>query len=62
VVPWRDWSEWEAVRRLLFSDATDDRAEGIARVKAWRARGRVPVAIDSSASLIEVCWPACCRT
>lgn len=54
VLPWQDWAEWTETSKWLFSPDTDSRLRGVGRVKAWRARGRLPVAIDATASLLEV--------
>ena len=53
--PWRDWAEWEACYADLF--ALDDpaaRARGVQRVATWRSRGRVPLAVESTAVLAEL--------
>lgn len=48
-------AEWTATSRLLFAGDGVHRQLGVDRVQAWRARGRIPVAVDSTASLLEVC-------
>ena len=52
-VPWRDWSEWDRVRSGLCGDDPEARDASIARVADWRRRGRVPHAVDCTASLLE---------
>ncbi len=54
VLPWKDWAEWTETRKWLFAADTESRVRGVGRVKAWRARGRLPVAVDATASLLEV--------
>ena len=52
-VPWRDWAEWDRVRSGLCGDDPEARDASIARVADWRRRGRVPHAVDCTASLLE---------
>ena len=52
-VPWRDWAEWDLVRSGLCGDDPQARDASIARVADWRRRGRVPHAVDCTASLLE---------
>ncbi len=52
-VPWRDWAEWDRVRSGLCGDDPQARDASIARVADWRRRGRVPHAVDCTASLLE---------
>ena len=52
-VPWRDWAEWDRVRVGLCGDDPQARDASIARVADWRRRGRVPHAVDCTASLLE---------
>ena len=54
VTTWAGWAEWQEVYSLLF--AIDDpaaRARGVARVATWRSRGKLPLAIEATASLVE---------
>jgi len=51
---WRDWSEWRYVFDTLRSDDRTQRKRGVQRVAAWRTRGKVPVAVCATASLVEV--------
>lgn len=54
-LPWRDWSEWEEVYAALF--ALDDdaaRRTGLQRVATWRTRGRVPLAVETTATFVEL--------
>ncbi|KAJ1890941.1 rRNA-processing protein las1 [Kickxella alabastrina] len=43
-----------SVAECLYSTDTSERKCGVAIVKAWRARARVPVAIDATANLVEM--------
>ena len=53
--PWEHWHEWGDVRRALFAhDNPDLQHMGLQRVASWRVRGRVPLAIDATAQLLEV--------
>ena len=52
-VPWRDWAEWDRVRSGLCGHDPEARDASIARVADWRRRGRVPHAVDCTASLLE---------
>ncbi|KAI8827080.1 Las1-like-domain-containing protein [Fimicolochytrium jonesii] len=59
LVPWAHLEEWDYVFSCLY--AADDtpqgvqsRLNGVKRVKAWRNRGKVPHAIDSTATLVEI--------
>ncbi|KAL1520087.1 hypothetical protein AB1Y20_023562 [Prymnesium parvum] len=55
LTPWASWAEWEETYAALF--ALDDparRAAGVRSVERWRSRARLPVAVDSTASLTEV--------
>jgi ribosomal biogenesis protein LAS1 len=54
VVPWVEWEEWSDVRRWLFSERADEAYRGINRVEAWRIRGKIPLGIDITASLVEI--------
>ena len=54
ITAWTSWEEWQEVYGWLF--AIDDplaRARGIQRVATWRSRGRVPLAVEATASLAE---------
>ena len=50
-VPWASWAEWCAVRDAFCAGTPAGAAEGIARVRLWRARGAVPVSVDATARL-----------
>lgn len=52
-VPWASWEEWRQVGLWLLSEAPGDVQQGLDRVAAWRARGRVPLGVDSTSCLVE---------
>ncbi|KMZ59875.1 hypothetical protein ZOSMA_64G00920 [Zostera marina] len=54
LVPWASWDQWNFVRESLFSDSFDSVATALRRVTAWRSRGCLPIAIQATASLIEI--------
>jgi hypothetical protein len=54
IVPWIDEAEWSQVYTWLYSECGSKRRMGIERVRAWRSRGRLPVAVDATATLVEV--------
>eukprot|EP00898_Chlorokybus_atmophyticus_P003751 jgi/Chlat1/4377/Chrsp29S04522 len=54
LAPWASWAEWEQVRAWLRAAATHaDVRRGLQRVAAWRCRGRVPLAVEVTAALME---------
>lgn len=56
VCPWSSWAEWSAVRdSLLGQDATAATAAAVERVVAWRRRGRLPLGVDITSSLVHTC-------
>ncbi|KAJ2457917.1 rRNA-processing protein las1, partial [Coemansia sp. RSA 2322] len=55
VVPWASTEEYMAAADSLYSPDLSERKRGVAIVKAWRVRGRLPVAIEATASLAEMC-------
>ncbi|OVA18525.1 Las1-like [Macleaya cordata] len=54
LVPWLSWNEWNFVRESLFSSSADSIAAALKRISAWRSRGCLPVAIEVTASIVEV--------
>ncbi|KAF3453124.1 hypothetical protein FNV43_RR03558 [Rhamnella rubrinervis] len=54
LVPWLRWDEWLFVYDSLFSDSVDIVASALRRIATWRSRGCVPVAIEVTASIIEI--------
>ncbi|KAI9017234.1 Las1-like-domain-containing protein [Gaertneriomyces semiglobifer] len=57
-VCWLNQEEWEEVLGWLYADDGPEtvhlRDKGVRRVKAWAARGALPHAIDSTASLVQI--------
>ena len=52
--PWAGWAEWQEVYSLLFAIYDPAaRAQGVARVATWRSRGKLPLAVEATASLVE---------
>ncbi|XP_030959303.1 uncharacterized protein LOC115981245 isoform X8 [Quercus lobata] len=54
LVPWLSWDEWLFVKDCLFSNSPDSVATAFQRISAWRSRGCLPVAIEVTASIIEI--------
>ncbi|XP_040995297.1 uncharacterized protein LOC121241549 isoform X5 [Juglans microcarpa x Juglans regia] len=54
LVPWLNWDEWLFVEHSLFSDSPDTVASALRRILAWQSRGCLPVAIEVTASIIEI--------
>ncbi|KAJ1826435.1 rRNA-processing protein las1 [Coemansia sp. RSA 2599] len=54
VVAWTSTEEYLNVSECLYSADIAERKRGVAMVKAWRARCRLPVAIEATASLVEM--------
>ena len=54
-LPWREWAEWEDVYHCLFvPEGGAERARGLERVATWRSRGRLPLAVEMTATLVEL--------
>ncbi|KAL6533691.1 hypothetical protein OROHE_013524 [Orobanche hederae] len=54
LVPWISWDEWKFVRESLFSSSPDSVASALRRISTWRSRGCIPVAIEVTASIVEI--------
>ncbi|KAJ1735100.1 rRNA-processing protein las1 [Coemansia biformis] len=54
IVPWASTAEYMCVADQLYSADLGERKRGVATVKAWRGRGRVPAAVDATANLVEM--------
>ena len=58
IFPWVDWEEWSYVHSCLFArpfmNSSKTIQKGVDIVAMWRLRGRIPLAIDCSAQLIEI--------
>ncbi|KAG9157669.1 hypothetical protein Leryth_014189 [Lithospermum erythrorhizon] len=48
------WDEWCFVKDALFSSSFSEVSAAIRRVATWRSRGCIPVAVDVTASIIEI--------
>jgi hypothetical protein len=67
VVGWGTWDEWRTVRAWLGSSVPEEQQRGFRRIRAWRARAPLPLAIEATAALLEthamdtyvVCRGAC---
>ena len=53
-VPWSSPEEWSWVYQNCFSLEKAKQWEAIHRIRAWTSRGRVPIAVESTAALIEI--------
>jgi len=51
-LPWQSWEEWGQVYHAIFTPGLQ--AAALARVAAWRARGRCPHAVEATAVLVEL--------
>ncbi|KAF8395719.1 hypothetical protein HHK36_019669 [Tetracentron sinense] len=54
LVPWLSWIQWNFVSVSLFSSSPDSVAAALKRVSAWRSRGCLPIAIEVTASIVEI--------
>ncbi|KAK4435603.1 hypothetical protein Salat_0723800 [Sesamum alatum] len=54
LVPWMSWDEWKFVRESLFSSSPDSVASALQRISTWRSRGCTAVAIEVTASIVEI--------
>ncbi|KAJ2787026.1 rRNA-processing protein las1 [Coemansia interrupta] len=54
IVAWTSTEEYLSVAEYLYSASIDERKHGVAIVKAWRSRARIPVAIEATAGLVEM--------
>ncbi|KAL6059939.1 rRNA-processing protein las1 [Balamuthia mandrillaris] len=53
-VPWATWSEWQQVYSGLFGSDAELKALSVKRIRAWGSRGKVPVSVEATASLVEI--------
>lgn len=53
IVPWNSWNEWRGVKELLFSNDPEDVVRGLRVLAVWQLRGRVPLAVEATSSLLE---------
>lgn len=54
VAPWSSWAEFHGVYLQLTSSSPAERTRGVRRVETWRTRCRLPVAVDITASFVEI--------
>ncbi|KAK4369290.1 hypothetical protein RND71_013082 [Anisodus tanguticus] len=54
LVPWISWDEWNSIRDSLFSSSPPSIAFALQRISTWRSRGCIPVAVDVTASIVEI--------
>ncbi|CAH9110178.1 unnamed protein product [Cuscuta epithymum] len=54
LVPWLNWEEWSIIADSLFSSSPLSVDSSLLRISTWRNRGCIPVAIDVTASIIEI--------
>ena len=53
-VSWMDWEEWLWVSSNLFSNTRYLQEAAIRRIAVWRLRGKLPLAIESTARIVEL--------
>ncbi|RKP11190.1 Las1-like-domain-containing protein [Thamnocephalis sphaerospora] len=54
IVPWSSREEYDQVAQWLFSADSAQRQLAVNRVRAWSSRGKVPHAVDCTATLVEL--------
>eukprot|EP01138_Halocafeteria_seosinensis_P004857 gb/GECG01004966.1/.p1 GENE.gb/GECG01004966.1/~~gb/GECG01004966.1/.p1 ORF type:complete len:661 (+),score=72.01 gb/GECG01004966.1/:1-1983(+) len=52
-VPWVSWGEWCSVYRALCAAELDSKQWALDRIAAWETRGKVPVAVTSTAHILS---------
>ncbi|KAL7159682.1 hypothetical protein ABFS83_01G044500 [Erythranthe nasuta] len=53
-VPWMNWDEWKFVKDSLFSASSSSVASALRIISTWQIRGGIHVAIEVTASLVEI--------
>ena len=53
-VPWATWDEWISTYKRLYSLEEGDVTTALHTVDVWRIRGRVPMAVDATATLRRI--------
>ena len=53
-VPWATWDEWITTYRYLYSPEESHLTHALHTVDVWRIRGRVPMAVDATATLRRI--------
>ncbi|MCL7036543.1 hypothetical protein MKW94_014562 [Papaver nudicaule] len=54
LVPWLTWNDWNWVRESLFSSSRESINAALRKISGWRGRGCLPIAIEVTASIIEI--------
>jgi hypothetical protein len=52
--PWSSWESWRRVHCGLFSEDPGDRRNALWIIEAWKSRGKVPVAVENTAVLVQI--------
>jgi hypothetical protein len=52
-LPWSSWGEWRGVEEKLTSWLESDRRKVVSIGEVWRARGKLPHAVDSTLLIVE---------
>lgn len=50
---WSSWDEWRAVYTQLYSTSLDQKNDACKRISAWSIRGRLPLPVRTTYSLVE---------
>ncbi|CAM6130063.1 unnamed protein product [Calypogeia fissa] len=53
-VPWQSWEHWDCVATELFSESPERISGALDRIVAWQSRGKVPIAVETSAAIIGI--------
>ncbi|CAM6112416.1 unnamed protein product [Calypogeia fissa] len=53
-VPWQSWEHWDWVATELFSESPERISGALDRIAAWQSRGKVPIAVETSAAIIGI--------
>ncbi|GAM27743.1 hypothetical protein SAMD00019534_109190 [Acytostelium subglobosum LB1] len=54
VVVWFDWDEWTEIYNALYSNDQTAQTAAIKRIAAWKSRGKLPMAVEATSSLVEL--------
>lgn len=53
ITPWRSQTDLLSVREQIYSASLDNRQRAVSRVMAWKLRGNLPHAVESTALLVD---------
>ncbi|KAL2630505.1 hypothetical protein R1flu_015191 [Riccia fluitans] len=53
-VPWQSWEHWQWVADGIFSGCSDRIVAAQHRIKAWQARGHVPISVETTSALTSI--------